>query len=524
VLQADQDTGVTLAELLAAYSLAIDLGLGQPMEHLLRAWRISDLLGERVPLTEEQRAALFYVAVLSWVGCVADTPEVARWFGDDIAFRGDSFGVDFAGLPAMVYMLGHAGSGRPILQRLGVATALVATRARGIERGLWSHCLSTSVLADRLGLGTHVGAAVQQFFTRWDGSGVPAGVAGGDIALVVRLFHLAEVVEVFHRTAGTDAAVEVARARSGTKFDPALVDLFCSIAPRVLDGVADGPDFHEMIAADPLLQDRLTGAALDSALEAVADFTDLRSSCRAGHCRAVAGLADRAATLAGLPASEVDTVRRAGLLHDIGLYGVPATILDKAGPLTATEAERMRVHAYYTGRVLSRPPALARIGAVAALAHERLDGSGYHRGLSGGALPATARILAAADCYCAMTEPRPYRPALTATQAAAALREDVRAGRLGADAVDAVLSAAGAAPQKRRTGPAGLTPREVEVLVLIAGGATTRQVARRLGITPKTVGTHIERLYVKTGATTRSLATLFALQHGLLGSSASLET
>jgi HD-GYP domain-containing protein (c-di-GMP phosphodiesterase class II) len=288
--------------------------------------------------------------------------------------------------------------------------------------------------------------------------------------------------------------------------------------------VADGPDFHEMIAADPLLQDRLTGAALDSALEAVADFTDLRSSCRAGHCRAVAGLADRAATLAGLPASEVDTVRRAGLLHDIGLYGVPATILDKAGPLTATEAERMRVHAYYTERVLSRPPALARIGAVAALAHERLDGSGYHRGLSGGALPATARILAAADCYCAMTEPRPYRPALTATQAAAALREDVRAGRLGADAVDAVLSAAGAAPQKRRTGPAGLTPREVEVLVLIAGGATTRQVARRLGITPKTVGTHIERLYVKTGATTRSLATLFALQHGLLGSSASLET
>lgn len=524
MVPADQDTGVTLAELLAAYSLATDLGLGQPMEHLLRAWRIADLLGEHVALTDEQRAALFYVAVLSWVGCVADTPEVAGWFGDDIAFRGNSFEIDFAGLPAFAYMLGRAGTGRPPLQRLGVAAALVATRAKGIERGLLAHCLSTSVLADRLGLGTDVAEAVRQFFTRWNGSGVPAGVAGEQIALPVRLFHLADVVEVFHRTGGIDAAVAVARARRGTQFDPALVDLFCSTAPEVLDGVADGPDFHEMIAADPVLQDRLTGARLDSALEAVADFTDLRSSSRAGHSRAVAGLAGRAAALAGLPAAEVDIVRRAGLLHDIGLYGVPATILDKSGPLSATEAERMRVHAYYTERVLARPPALARVGAVAALAHERLDGSGYHRGLAGAALPVTARVLAAADAYCAMTEPRPYRPPLPAKQAAATLRDDMRAGRLDPRAVDAVLTAAGGTPPKRRTGPAGLTPREVEVLVLIARGATTRQVARRLGITPKTAGTHVERIYGKTGASTRSTATLFALQHGLLGSLAPLET
>ena len=155
---------------------------------------------------------------------------------------------------------------------------------------------------------------------------------------------------------------------------------------------------------------------------------------------------------------------------------------------------------------------------VAAMANERLDGSGYHRGLVGAAIPAGARILAAADAFQAMTEPRPYRPALTAKAATEALRADVRAGRLGSDAVDAVLAAAGQRRGKRRSGPAGLTAREVEVLILIARGAATKQVARALGITPKTAETHVERIYSKIGASTRSTATLFAVQHGLLDS------
>ena len=162
------------------------------------------------------------------------------------------------------------------------------------------------------------------------------------------------------------------------------------------------------------------------------------------------------------------------------MHGVPASILDKPGPLTATESERMRMHSYYTERMLARPPALARIGAIASLANERLDGSGYHRGLSGTAIPAAGRILAAADAYQAMTEPRPYRPALTAEAAATELRDEVRAGRLAADAVDAVLAAAGQRPANGAAGPAGLTPREIEVLTLIARGASNRQVAQRL--------------------------------------------
>jgi len=456
--------------------------------------------------------------VLAWAGCVADTAEVAAWFGDDIAFRADSYRVDLAGLPLIGLALSHAGAGAPFLHRLRLAANLVLTGGRAVERGLMSHCLTTTQMAGRLGLAAEVRDPLGQVFTRWDAKGVPDGVGGEQIARPVRLFHLADTVEVFHRAGGVDAAVEVARARRGKHFDPEVVDLFCGAAREVLADLDAGAEFEALIESEPGLCRYLSERELDAALEAVADFTDLRSPSRTGHSRAVAHLAATAAGLCGLPDREIATLRRAALVHDVGMHGVPASILDKPGALSGAEVERMRLASYWTARVLARPPALARIGAIASLANERLDGSGYHRGLSGAAIPATGRILAAADACRAMSEPRPHRPALSPKQAADELRREVRSGRLAADAVDAVLAAAGQRRAKRRAGPAGLTPREVEVLSLIARGASTRQVARTLGITVKTAGTHIERIYTKTGASTRSTATLYAMQHGLLDS------
>ena len=507
-----------LAELVAAFSLATDLGLGQPMEHVLRSWLIAARLGDHVGVEADDRGALYYVATLAWVGCVADTPEVAAWFGDDIAFRRDSFQVDTAGLPMLGFMLRHAGAGGPALHRARLAATLVATGGKAVQQGLRNHCLTTAQMAQRLGLGAEVCDPLRQVFTRWDGRGVPDDVGGDDIALPMRLFHVAEAVEVFHRADGPDAAVEVAQARRGKHFDPHVVDTFCATAGSVLGDRAAEPDWHTLIGDEPALQRRLTEAQLDAALETIADFTDLRSPFRAGHSRGVADLAARAAEQAGCSPADTTAVRRAGLLHDIGLHGIPATILDKSGPLSTSESERLRMHPYYTERMLARPTALARIGAIASLTRERCDGSGYHRGLTGPAIPVTARVLAAACAFRAMTEPRAHRPALTAKQATTQLNADVRAGCLDADAVAAVLSAAGQRPGKRRTGPAGLTAREIEVLALIARGASTRQVAQRLTIAPKTAETHIERIYTKTGASTRATATLFALQHGLLDS------
>ncbi len=507
-----------LADLVSAFSLATDLGLGQPMDHVLRAWRIAAELGEHVGVEGDDRGSLYYVVTLAWVGCVADTPEVASLFGDDIAFRGDSYGIDFAGLPLLGFMLRHVGSGGPPLHRIRLAANLVMTGGKAVQRGLMSHCLTTARLAERFELGDDVCRPLQQVFARWDGKGVPGDVAGDAIELPMRLFHLADTVEVQHRTAGADAAIEVARAKRGKHFDPAVVDTFCAVAGAVLGDPTAEHDWDALIDGEPSLQRYLTDEQLDAALVAIGDFTDLRSVHRGGHSRAVAELVERAATEQGLPESAVVAVRRAALVHDLGLHGIPATILDKPGPLSATERERLRMHPYYTERMLARPVQLARLGAIAGLVRERGDGSGYPRGLTAVAIPATARLLAAACAFRATIEPRAHRPPLSAKGAAAELRAEVRAGRLDADAVDAVLAAAGQPHGKRRVGAAGLTPREIEVLVLIARGASTRQVARQLSITAKTAETHIERIYAKTGATTRSTATLFALQYGLLGS------
>jgi HD-GYP domain-containing protein (c-di-GMP phosphodiesterase class II) len=315
-----------------------------------------------------------------------------------------------------------------------------------------------------------------------------------------------------------DAAIAVARERRGKQLDPSVVDAFCSLAPDVLGDGSTEPDWSLILANEPALQKRLCERELDVALEAVADFTDLRSPVRSGHSRGVADLVARAAARMGLGQSDIVALRRAGLLHDIGLHGIPATILDKESALSASDAERMRMHTYYTERMLAQPPALARIGAIASMAQERCDGSGHHRGLSGAAIPLTGRLLAAACAYRTMIEPRSHRAALRAKQAVSELHAEVRAGRLDADAVESVLAAAGQSHGKRRGGPAGLTPREIQVLQLIARGASTRQVAQRLEITPKTADTHIERIYTKTGASTRSTVTLFAMKNGLLDS------
>jgi HD-GYP domain-containing protein (c-di-GMP phosphodiesterase class II) len=424
-----------LAELIAALSLATDLGLGLPQEHVLRQCRIALGLGERLGVDGAERAAVYYVAMLAWVGCTADSHELAAQFGDEIAFRADAHRVDLAGLP-----------------------------------------------------------------------------------LAIRLVHLAAIAEVYHRTGGVESAIAVARERAGGQFDPRLVEAFADCARDLLAGLEDESSWDAVIAAEPALVKALDGDELDASLEAVAEFADLKSPWFTGHSRGVARLVAGAAQAAGLPDDAITELRRAGLVHDLGRSGVPNTIWDKAGALTDAERERVRLHAYYTERMLARPEALARLGAIAACHHERLDGSGYHRSLPGSTLAPAARILAAADVYHAMTEARPHRDALPPDDAAAELRREVRAGRIDAEAAEDVLSAAGHAHRsaRGRARPGGLTARELEVLLLVARGASSREVARQLVIADKTARNHVERIYAKLGVSTRAEASLYAMRHGLV--------
>ena len=216
-----------------------------------------------------------------------------------------------------------------------------------------------------------------------------------------------------------------------------------------------------------------------------------------------------------LPEEETCLLRRAGLVHDLGRLGVSNAIWDKLGPLGVGEWERVRLHPYLTERMLQQSDELAPLAAVAVQHRERLDGSGYPKGLSGGAIGRPARILGAVDAYQSMREPRPHRPALSEEEAAAELRVDVRAGKLDAEAVSAVLAAAGHSVGRRQEWPAGLTTREIDVLRLVARGLSSKQIAAQLVITQKTARNHIEHIYTKIGASSRVAASLFATEHGL---------
>ncbi len=398
------------AELLGVLSLGADLGLGQPMEHVLRECLIAMRLGERIGLNGTERVTVYYAALLTWVGCHVDAYEQAKWFGDDLAFKSDFPLVDH---PGTGFVLKHLGAGRSFLDRARIGVAFLGDGRRDADNILDNHRTAAEELAAQLGLDQDVRNSLGQAFERWDGKGTPGEAKGEQISVASRLVSLADVVEVFHRAGGVPAAISVARDRSGTQFDPALVDVFCRDAAELFDGIESATTWDAVIAAEPDLEVVLTDEELDAALAAMANFADLKSPYTLGHSCAVAELAAAAARVQELPDADVALVRRAGFVHDLGRLGVSNAIWDKRGDLTPAELERVRLHPYLTERMLASSAALAPLGAVAVQHHERLDGSGYPRGTSGESLTPTGRILAAADTYRAKLEPRPHRRELT---------------------------------------------------------------------------------------------------------------
>jgi HD-GYP domain-containing protein (c-di-GMP phosphodiesterase class II) len=507
---------VRLAELVSALSLGIDLGFGQPMEHVLRQCLIALRLAERLGLDDETRAVVYYTALLVNVGCHSDAYEQAKWFGDDIGVKATKYDHAGRGIASMVSMVRRLGAGNPPLHRLRVGLEFAISGHRDFDGLLAIHAQIAASLAARLELPDEVSESLRDAYERWDGRGYPDGRKGDQISAAARLVQLAEFVEVAHRVGGTAAAIALARQRSGSQFDPEMAALLCAESRAIFAGLDSVASWESVIAAEPALAVVLSGERFDAALEALADFTDIKSPYFLGHSRAVSELAAAAARGLAFPDDEVLLVRRAGLVHDLGRLGVSNAIWDKRGPLGAAERERVRMHPYLTERMLHASTALAPLGHIAVQHAERLDGSGYPRGLSGAAISQAARILAAADAYQAMCEPRAHRPERSPEEAAAELRAEVRAGRLGAEAVDAVLGAVGHRVPQRRRGPAGLTAREVEVLRLLARGLSNREIAARLVISTKTAGNHIEHIYAKIDASNRATASLFAMQHGLL--------
>lgn len=516
-----RDSGVRLAELMAALSIATDLGMGQPLESALCACVVAMRLGEALNLNDETLHDVYYHALLRYIGCNADTDVMAALFGDELALRHDFAGIDTGRPPdvlgvAMRY-LGRARAGDPPYRAAAFIARGLLTLPSLMSESFAGHCEVAQRLAERLGFGESLIACLGQLYERWDGKGLPRKLKHDQVGLPVQVVSLAQDAVFWHRVGGTDAAVATIHKRSGGAYEPRLAKRFCEAARTILAGLDEEPTWESVLDLDPARQRSLSEEAFDHACEALADFADIKSPYTIGHSTGVAALAAGAGQRGGLAPGDVTLLRRAGLLHDIGRVGISAGVWGKPGALSDREREQVRLHAYHTDRILARPEPLARIGAIASQHHERMDGSGYHRGILAQMLSPAARILAAADVYQAMTETRPHRAAMSADRAAEELRQDVRGGRLDGDAVNAVLAEVGhAIPRTRRQRPAGLSDREVEVLRLITRGLSNRDMAAQLVISQDTVKHHIQHIYNKIGVSTRAGATLFAMENGLL--------
>lgn len=446
---------VRAAELIGALSLATDLGVGEPLGHGLRTTVIGVRLAEALGLEEEDRRVAYYVALLRYSGCTAEAHLDAALFGDEVAVRAAMAPALFgsrAQLLAAITRTMHAGEPAP-WRALAVARALGHLHS-AFRKGTAGHCEVTQAYALRLGLGGEIQTALGDVFERWDGSGLPARRRDEQVPLAVRLMHVAEDADLQHGLGGLERAVAVVRRRAGSAFDPAVADAFCRRAPELLDGLDGDSVWEAAMAAEPKPPLMLDGGLVDEGLRVFGDFADLTIPYTLGHSTAVAALAASAGEQAGLGFEDCVALRRAGLVHNVGRVAVTARIWNKPGPLSLDEQEKARLHPYFAERVLQHPPLLRSVGRIACRHQERLDGSGYPHGAGAGDLSACDRVLAAADAYQAMIEPRPHRPAHPPDAAAGLLRDEVRAGRLDATAAAAVLEVAGQDPGgSRRRGP-----------------------------------------------------------------------
>ena len=407
-----------LSELIGALSFALDITEGQPAGHAARCCVIGVRFANHLELSEAERFSLFYALLLKDCGCSSIGSQVAELYGhDDQAVKSTLRAIDHR---KPIAVLGHAirntePGGGPVARARRFAGLLRngASSARELNT---IRCDRGADIARMVGLDERGVDGIRSINEHWDGGGIPEGIAGEEIPLLARVMGIAQAVEVELTRGGAEHALEVVRSRAGTWFDPSLVaDLvLAASAPGFWEGLDAEGDVHAVLA--PLEPgDRLIVAddtRLDRVAEAFARVIDAKSPYTARHSDGVARFAVLIAQRMSFDPGDVRDLRRAGLLHDIGKLGVSSRILDKPGKLDEDEWRQMRRHPELTARILGQVEQLRDLAAMAAAHHERLDGRGYHLGLSAEQLSPSARVLAVADVAEALSADRPYRAGL----------------------------------------------------------------------------------------------------------------
>lgn len=508
---------VRLADLLAGLSRLADLGYGLQAGEALRSSALALTLGRSLDLAEGDVRAGLYTALLLNVGCTGYAHETARIAGDELAWNLAAERTNLADpRDVLATFLPLVMRGRPPLERARLAVSMLT---RGRRFGLAYATASCEVGRDaarRLRLPAEVQRSVYRSHEWWNGKGAPDGLAGEDVPVPARVAQVAGTAVLFDTMGGVELAVEAVRQRAGGMLDPGIAGHFAGRAGELLGQVNGGDPGELVLAAEPRPVVTVPGPHLVEAAAVFGEVADLKSPYTHGHSRGVAALARDAGQRLGFGRADLVDLEVAALLHDVGRVAISNTVWEKPGRLTAHEWEQVRLHAYYSERILAGSERLASVVQLVGGHHERCDGSGYHRGSIDTDLPMPCRVLAAADAYQAMTQRRPHRPALAPEQAEQALSDETRAGLLDPEAVSAVLAAAGHTAVVRRELPEGLTAREVEVLGLVAEGCSNPQIAKRLVISRRTAEQHVQNIYRKIGVSSRAAAALFAMEHNLL--------
>jgi putative nucleotidyltransferase with HDIG domain len=407
---------VRLSELVASFSYALDLTEGQPAGHSVRSCWIGMQIGRALGLTAAERGDLYYTLLLKDLGCSSNAARICELYeADDLAFKRGYKTVGTSLAASIRFVVSRSASRSPWHERPAKLARILRDAPAVAQEMIVARCTRGAHIARSLRFPDAVCDGIYQLDEHWDGSGKPEQLRGDAISLFARIALLAQVADVFRSHAGPVAALDEVKRRSGSWFEPRLVELFARIADRDSFWVtlaSPSIETHLATFAPDQLANEVDDDYLDAIAEAFGRVIDAKSPFTAGHSGRVGELASRIAGVMGYAPERQRWIRRAALLHDIGKLGVSNAILDKPASLDEGEWEVMRTHASHTREILGRIGAIADLADIAAAHHERLDGRGYPLGLADAQIGRETRIITVCDFFDALTADRPYRSAL----------------------------------------------------------------------------------------------------------------
>ena len=420
-----------MSDLISALSLALDLTEGQPMGHAVKSCLLGMKLAEILNLSVTDRSDLYYGLLLKDAGCSSNAARMYEIFGgDERAAKREVKTTDWSKVTfdGLEYLMRNVMPGRSRLDRV-IAIAHIAINRKDQSSELFQlRCERGGQIARKIGLSPRTAEAIYNLDEHWDGKGFPRGLRGEEIPLLARIMNLCQTLEVFAGLSGAPDAFQVLRERSGAWFDPELVKACAQLeTDAALWELLETDDCRDkVIEMEPIgVFQFASDERIDSVCEAFADVIDVKSPYTHAHSKGVTSVAVAIATHLGVDQKELISIRRAALLHDIGKLSVPNKILDKNGKLTAQEWETVRLHPYYTQRILERISGFKHLAFIASTHHEKLDGSGYYRNLRATQLSMSCRAITVADIYDALSAKRPYRDALPTERVLEIISKDV---------------------------------------------------------------------------------------------------